>query len=232
MRKWKRPFEDAKDFLTQTAAFVKRNAGTFMGLCLLEIFLFLFMLLAGALVRPELGYTLLQSSAFAVTKLVVLIVAIHTGISALDYMINVIMLHIPADLIRNFRDDFMLRMNYMSMRANTNTISAVLIRFFNVAAFSPNIINSPTMNFIVAFISLFGVVIVLVFKHIFLWLFNTFIKPILRLLFQDVQDKVEPKKEEMTDKLKQVYHKVEYPIRQGVTERKKEYQRRKSTRKS
>lgn len=213
----KKPFVDAKDFLEKTAGFVKRNVGVVMGLCLLAIALFASMVIVAWIAHLPLVQVLFQSWAFVLTKLVVLIVLIYTGISALDYMINFIMIKLPQAFVTNMRNDFMVRMNYMSMRANTNAISAILIRFFNVAAFSPTIINSPTMNFLIAFLSMFGVVIILVFKHIFLWLFHTFIKPVIHLFWKD---KLEPKKEAMTGKIKSEYRKVEEPLKKKREEKK------------
>ena len=104
-------------------------------------------------------------------------------------------------------------------------ISSGLIRFFNLITVSPTIINSPSVNFLFAFLSIFGAVIVLIINNVLMWLFNKFImpliKPFLRKIerevttpakkkvtkaIRNVQDKAEDSFEELGDKLKKKRH--------------------------
>lgn len=220
----KTPF-DAVRFITQTAKFVKDNVGSVVGLCLFAILLFLAMIVVAFILNPDLIEAIFDGAAFHAIRVVVIIIDIYVGISTVDYIVNAILLKLPTDMVENIKKDFSVRMNYMVVRADSNMISSGLIRFFNLITVSPTIINSPSVNFLFAFLSIFGAVIVLIINNVLMWLFNKFImpliKPFLRKIerevttpakkkvtkaIRNVQDKAEDSFEELGDKLKKKRH--------------------------
>ena len=203
-REYQKSSEFGKDFFVNLVTTIQKRVGTVIGICLTAIGIFIIFSLVLSFVNYEALKRSFESPYFGVVKLAVIVVVIYTLISTADFIINFILVRLPADVINSARDEFLLKMNLNVVRyANGNPITAFLIRLFNYVSLSPSIINSPTVNFLMGFISIFGVVFILFLKHVFLWIFNRFIKPIYQPILDRILKKVHQRKEKIAQGMKE-----------------------------
>jgi hypothetical protein len=200
----KRPTESGKGFFVNLVSMIQERLGAIIGLCLVIICIFVVFSLVLFFADQSAFERGFASPYYGVVKIATIVVLIYTLISTADFVINFILVRLPADVVSSARDEFLLKMNLNVVRyANGNPITAFIIRLFNYVSLSPGIINSPSVNFIMGFISIFGVVFILFFKHVLLWIFKRFIKPIYQPILDKIIKQINKHKRKITNDIKE-----------------------------
>ena len=205
-----------KSFFVNLVTVIQERVGAIIGICLIVVSIFVAFSMILYFMNETAFKRAFTSPYYILVKLAVIVILIYTMISTADFIINFIMVRLPADIVNDARDEFLLKMNLNVVRyANGNPITAFIIRLFNYVSLSPSIINSPSVNFIMGFISIFGVVFILFFKHVFLWIFNRFIKPIYQPILDRILKKINSRKDKIADEIKEKNIAIQTGLKKG-----------------